>query len=95
MNRSHCMDHMVAFQYKKNRGVTVMFPTYFRALDPTASMATGGTGQIVIAAEGDAVQLPFGFDPASSDYARAGPDLILTGEDGSEVIITDFYMNDR
>ena len=71
-----------------------MFPIIFRALDPTASMAGGGASQVVIEAEGDAVQLPLGFDPASADYVRAGPDLILTGEDGTEIILTDFYMND-
>jgi len=72
----------------------IMVPKIFRASDDTAGMAGGISDQVFIIAEGDVLQLPEGFDPAAARYARAGPDLMLTSADGSEIVIADFFMSE-
>lgn len=74
--------------------MSVMMPKIFRSPDATAGSGDGAADQVFIVAEGDALQLPEGFDPASASFVRAGPDLMLTGSDGGEVIIADFFMNE-
>ena len=59
----------------------------------------GGTGEstsatIEATSSGDTLVLPNGLNPATADYAHDGPDLVLTWPDGSEVVVTDYFMVD-
>ena len=71
-----------------------MSPLIFRVPDEAASMATGGTGEIALSAQAGVVQLPEGFDPAAADYVRAGPDLIMSDADGTEIVVTDYFTSE-
>src|SRR3989339_1774300 len=74
--------------------MSVMFTKFYRAPE-TMGTAAGGAAQAFVGAEGEAVQLPEGFDPASATYSRVGPDLVLTDADGAEVVVTDFFMQEN
>ncbi len=41
-----------------------------------------------------AVMLPEGFNVAAADYGAAGTDLILTGPDGAQVVVRDYFSGD-
>lgn len=71
-----------------------MFPKIYRSPETTGDMGAGGDAQAFVVAEGATVQLAEGFDPTSAVYSRAGPDLMLTDADGSEMVIADFFMQE-
>lgn len=71
-----------------------MLPMIFRAPDATGDVTGVSGDEIFIQASGDSLQLPAGFDPAGADYSRAGPDLMMVGPDGTQVVVADFFMTD-
>ncbi len=50
------------------------------------------SGELFVQATPNEVSLPEGFNPATASFVRAGPDLMLTSPDGTEVLIADFFM---
>ena len=68
-----------------------MLPKVFRAPD---TPPTGGVEQVYIVASGDEVLLPENFDLSGASFERAGPDLTLTGADGEQIIIADYFMSE-
>ncbi|MBD3661571.1 MAG: FecR domain-containing protein, partial [Arenibacter algicola] len=76
-----------------------MFPKLYRAPETMGGLADGmfdgAAGQAFVVADGPTVNLPEGFDPTTADFARAGPDLMLTASDGQELVIADFFMQEN
>ena len=71
----------------------IMLPKIFRAPpDVTGDMGGGSGGELFVLATPDQVILPEGFNPADADFVRAGPDLMLTAPDGTQVLVADFFM---
>lgn len=68
-----------------------MVPMILRA---PADVMGGATGELFVQATPDEVLLPEGFSPAEADYVRAGPDLMMTAPDGTQVLVADFFMMD-
>jgi len=60
------------------------------------TLGTTGEGSSfsVAVTSGETVVMPEGLNPATADFAHEGPDLILTWDDGSEVVVTDYFMVD-
>ena len=66
-----------------------------------ATSGTGGTPEssdeqssLLIESEAAGpVELPEGFSLIGADFARSGPDLVLTAADGGEVVIRDFFAH--
>ncbi|OEJ65676.1 hypothetical protein BEN30_13565 [Magnetovibrio blakemorei] len=54
--------------------------------------SVGGGGEQFVAATEGQVLLPEGFSPADANFAHIGPDLVLTSEDGAQVVVADFFM---
>jgi len=75
-----------------------MFPKVYRApadvFDGTGLVDPVGLGQLFVQASADDVVLPEGVDIASAGFARAGPDLMITAADGTEVVVADFFMQE-
>lgn len=72
-----------------------MVPMIFRAPADTFgngsdTMAVGG--ELFVQANEGEVILPDGFNPADAAFERVGPDLLMTGPDGTEVLVADFFM---
>lgn len=54
-----------------------------------------GVAPIVLDASGAAqITVPGGAFLVSADYVREGPDLLLIGSDGQQVLIRDFFANE-
>jgi len=72
-----------------------MVPMIFRAPADTFengsdAMAVGG--ELFVQASDGEVILPDGFNPADAAFERVGPDLSMTGPDGTQVLVADFFM---
>ncbi|MDH5489833.1 MAG: FecR domain-containing protein, partial [Rhodospirillaceae bacterium] len=65
-----------------------------------ATLDTTGTEGTPISADaltvdvsaGDPVIIPDGLNPATADFSHEGPDLVMTWPDGSQVVVTDYFM---
>ncbi|MCK5546752.1 MAG: hypothetical protein KAI27_05220, partial [Rhodospirillaceae bacterium] len=65
-----------------------------------ATLDTSGTEGTPVSADaltvdvsaGDPVTIPEGLNPAIADFAHEGPDLVMTWPDGSQVVVTDYFM---
>ena len=72
-----------------------MVPMVFRAPADTfgdgSDTMVGGGELFVQATEGEVV-LPDGFNPADAAFERVGPDLVMTGPEGTQVLVADFFM---
>jgi len=62
-------------------------------LNPTAG-AGAEDAVTVNAGDGDSVSLPEGFDLTTAEFETNGDDLIITAEDGSQVVVEDFHAQD-
>jgi len=72
-----------------------MVPMIFRA--PADTFGNGSDtlavgGELFVQANEGEVILPDGFNPADAAFERVGPDLLMTGPDGTEVLVADFFM---
>ena len=72
-----------------------MVPMIFRA--PADAFGDGsdtmiGGGELFVQATEGEVILPDGFNPADAAFERVGPDLMMTGPDGTQVLVADFFM---
>jgi hypothetical protein len=60
-------------------------------LEGSESGAQGETTYIDAVAAGDRITIPDGDALLHGEYSRAGPDLVITGEDGSRIVVTEFF----
>jgi len=67
-------------------------PAILRAPSIMDGDSVGGGGEQFIAATEGQVLLPEGFNPADAHFEHVGPDLVLTSEDGAQVVVADFFM---
>ncbi len=65
-----------------------------------ATLDTSGTQGTPVSADafsvdvssGNPVTIPEGLNPATADYVHEGPDLVMNWPDGSQVVVTDYFM---
>ncbi|HEB78873.1 MAG TPA: hypothetical protein ENI79_00160, partial [Rhodospirillales bacterium] len=59
----------------------------------TPSQSAGGDAPVFVleAADTDAVLVPGEDFIQTAEYARSGPDLLLTGADGKTVLVRDYF----
>ena len=55
-------------------------------------LVTDTAPQAVVSAIDGAVRLPEGTDLGAADYARLGPDLVITAPDGATFIVSEYFL---